>query len=73
MNTVQPVAFAERPIFYREQDCNMYDVFIYSITNSIVEVSLLRLYATHFTLPDPVSRHLVPLVLAPIFLPHEPQ
>jgi hypothetical protein len=43
MNTVQPIAFAERPIFYREQDCNMYSVLIYSITNSLVEVGFLHL------------------------------
>lgn len=43
MNTVQPVAFAERPIFYREQDCDMYHVLLYSIANSLVKVLLFLL------------------------------
>jgi hypothetical protein len=51
MNTVQPIAFAERPIFYREQDCNMYDVLVYSITNSLVEVKPPPL-PLHFSSPD---------------------
>lgn len=51
MNTVQPVAFAERPIFYREQDCDMYHVFLYSIANSLVEVPYLIVSSVLFLIP----------------------
>lgn len=37
-NSVQPVIFADRPAFYREQFSEMYDVKIYTLCSTLVEV-----------------------------------
>ena len=42
MMSVQPVAFSERPAFYREKQSGMYSVFIYSFAYSIVEVKYCK-------------------------------
>jgi hypothetical protein len=41
MMTVQPVVFAERPAFYREQFSEIYDVKLYTLAATLVEVPLL--------------------------------
>jgi hypothetical protein len=38
MISVQPVVFAERPAFYREQFCEIYDVKLYALAATLVEV-----------------------------------
>lgn len=38
MTSVQPVIFAERPAFYREQQAEMYDVRLYTLAAGLVEV-----------------------------------
>ena len=38
MMSVQPVMFADRPAFYREQHSEMYDVKLYTMAMGIVEV-----------------------------------
>lgn len=43
MMSVQPVIFAERPAFYREQFSDMYDVRLYTLATTIVEVRLFCL------------------------------
>ena len=39
MITVIPVISAERPAFYREQQCRMYRIIYYEIATGIVEVN----------------------------------
>jgi ABC-type multidrug transport system permease subunit len=51
MQTVMPVAMAERPAFYREQQSKMYNVGIYTITTTIIEIPYLILSSLCFTLP----------------------
>ncbi|CAM9211888.1 unnamed protein product [Ectocarpus fasciculatus] len=50
MMSVQPVIFAERPAFYREQHAEMYDVRIYTIANALVEVPYLIASSVIFTI-----------------------
>ena len=38
INTAKPVAFAERPAFYREQFSEIYDVKLYVLAGTLVEV-----------------------------------
>jgi hypothetical protein len=38
MQNVCPVAFSDRPAFYREQQSNMYSISIYSFIYFLVEV-----------------------------------
>jgi hypothetical protein len=51
LQTVMPVAFAERPAFYREQQSEMYSVAIYAIVTTLVEIPYLILSCLCFTLP----------------------
>jgi hypothetical protein len=37
-NSVQPVIFADRPAFYREQFSEIYDVKLYALCATLVEV-----------------------------------
>jgi hypothetical protein len=39
-NTVQPVVFADRPAFYREQFSEIYDVKIYTLCSTLIEVTI---------------------------------
>ena len=50
MISVQPVAFSERPAFYREKQSEMYSVFIYNLATSMIEVCvklLIYYYICH--------------------------
>lgn len=40
MKSVQPVILDERPAFYREMYCKMYDIRLYVFANTLVEVGL---------------------------------
>jgi hypothetical protein len=42
MISVQPVVFAERPAFYREQFSEIYDVKLYALAATLVEVRKLN-------------------------------
>ena len=51
MQNVLPVAFADRPAFYREQQSEMYSVILYSIVYFLVEIPYVTLASLSFTLP----------------------
>lgn len=51
MQNVLPVAFADRPAFYREQQSEMYSVILYSFVYFLVEVPYITLASLSFTLP----------------------
>jgi hypothetical protein len=42
MKSVQPVILDERPAFYREMYCKMYDIKLYVIANTLVEVRVIN-------------------------------
>jgi hypothetical protein len=43
MNSVQSVVFGDRPAFYREQQSEEYDIVLYTITATIVEVRVVSI------------------------------
>lgn len=51
MQTVVPVAFDERPAYYRERQCNMYSAGIYTIVTTLVEIPYLIITSLAFVLP----------------------
>lgn len=51
LQTVQPVIFAQRPSFYREKFIEIYDIKLYTIANSYVEVPYLIISSVMFMLP----------------------
>ena len=51
MMTVQPVVFADRPAFYREQFSEVYDVSLYSLAGALVELPYLLLSSILFVIP----------------------
>ncbi|KAJ1423367.1 P-loop containing nucleoside triphosphate hydrolase protein, partial [Ochromonadaceae sp. CCMP2298] len=51
MISVQPVIFAERPAFYREQYSQMYDVKIYTLAATLVELPYLVVSSLVFVVP----------------------
>jgi ABC-type multidrug transport system ATPase subunit/ABC-type multidrug transport system permease subunit len=48
---VVPVLSAERPAFYREQQSQMYSVFVYCLTLFLIEIPYLLTTSLSFTLP----------------------
>jgi len=51
MMSVQPVMFAERPAFYREQFSDIYDVKLYTLALTLVEVPYLLISSVCFLIP----------------------
>lgn len=51
LQTVVPVAFDDRPPFYRERQSNMYSTVIYTIVNTLVEIPYLIVTSFAFVLP----------------------
>lgn len=51
MQTVVPVAFDERPAFYREKESNMYSPAIYTVVATLVEIPYLIITSLAFVLP----------------------
>eukprot|EP01034_Spumella_vulgaris_P047481 gene47481-biopygen33234 len=50
-NSVQPVVFADRPAFYREQFSEIYDVKIYTLCSTLVEIPYLLISSIVFVIP----------------------
>eukprot|EP01034_Spumella_vulgaris_P047236 gene47236-biopygen2339 len=50
-NSVQPVIFADRPAFYREKFSEIYDVKIYTLCSTLVEVPYLLVSSVVFVIP----------------------
>ena len=50
MKSVQPVILDERPAFYREMYCKMYDIKLYVFANTLVEVSQRVFLLTFFSI-----------------------
>jgi hypothetical protein len=50
-NSVQPVIFADRPAFYREQFSEIYDVKIYTLCSTLVEIPYLLVSSIVFVIP----------------------
>eukprot|EP01034_Spumella_vulgaris_P047532 gene47532-biopygen37022 len=50
-NSVQPVIFADRPAFYREQFSEIYDVKLYTLCSTLVEVPYLLVSSVVFVIP----------------------
>jgi len=51
MMSVQPVMFAERPAFYREQFSDIYDVKLYTLAVTLVEIPYLLISSVCFLIP----------------------
>jgi ABC-type multidrug transport system ATPase subunit len=51
MQNVLPVAFSDRPAFYREQQSEMYSIILYSLVYFLVEIPYVTLASLSFTLP----------------------
>mmetsp|Transcript_24221 Transcript_24221/g.24835 ORF Transcript_24221/g.24835 Transcript_24221/m.24835 type:complete len:1388 (-) Transcript_24221:477-4640(-) len=51
MMTVQPVVFGERPTFYREQFSDFYDVGLYTLSTTLVELPYLLFSSILFVIP----------------------
>jgi hypothetical protein len=49
--TVIPVVSVDRPVFYREQQSQMYNVAIYAFTTCVIELPYLLIASIAFTLP----------------------
>jgi ABC-type multidrug transport system permease subunit len=50
-NSIQPVIYEERPAFYREQFSEIYDVKIYTLCSTLVEIPYLIVSALVFLVP----------------------
>jgi len=51
MISVQPIIFAERPAFYREQYSEIYDVKLYTLAATLVELPYLAVSSVLFVIP----------------------
>ena len=51
ISTVQPVIFSERPSFYREKFIKLYDIQLYTLANTLVEVPYLIVSSILFLIP----------------------
>ena len=51
ISTVQPVIFSERPSFYREKFINLYDIKLYTLANTLVEIPYLIVSSILFLIP----------------------
>ena len=51
ITTVQPVMYAQRPSFYREKYINIYDIKLYTLANTLVELPYLATSSLFFLVP----------------------
>lgn len=51
LQIVQPVIFSQRPSFYREKYINIYDVKLYTIAHTLVEIPYLVISSILFLIP----------------------